>query len=40
MPKDGGRNTLCESKSVIRLKAVTSADRQRLRIPVYKYLLP
>ncbi len=28
------------SDHAIKLKAVTSEDRQRLRIPSYKYLLP
>ena len=28
------------SKSVIKLKAVTEDDRQRLRIPSYQYLIP
>lgn len=28
------------SKCTIKLKAVSAEDRQRLRIPSYKYLLP
>lgn len=41
MAKVGGRNNLTTAKpQAIKLKAVTTAERQRLRISSYQYLLP
>lgn len=39
--QDGGRNNTAVAKyPAIKLKAVTSAERQRLRISSYQYILP
>lgn len=39
--QDGGRNNTTVAKyPAIKLKAVTSAERQRLRISSYQYILP
>lgn len=41
MTQNGGRNgSVNSSVSQIRLRPVTTAERQRLRIPSYQYLLP
>ena len=39
--KDGGRDNLSTAKpQAIKLKAVTAAERQLLRISSYQYILP
>ncbi len=39
--QDGGRNNTTVAKyPAIKLKVVTSAERQRLRISSYQYILP
>lgn len=39
--QDGGRNNTAVAKyPAIKLKVVTSAERQRLRISSYQYILP
>lgn len=41
LAQDGGRkNTTTAPTQAIKLKAVTDAERQRLRIPSYQYILP
>lgn len=41
MSQNGGRNKAAvASASAIRLKAVSDAERERLRIPSYQYILP
>lgn len=41
MTQDRGRkNTTTAQTPVIKLKAVTDAERQRLRISSYQYILP
>lgn len=38
--KGDGKNTVSSHVPEVRLKAVTNAERQRLRIPSYQYILP
>lgn len=38
--QDGGRNNTVAKYPAIKLKAITSAERQRLRISSYQYILP
>ncbi len=41
MTQDGGRKNITTAHTpAIKLKAVTDAERQRLRIPSYQYILP
>lgn len=41
MAQVGGRNNVTTAQpQAIRLKAVTNAERQRLRISSYQYILP
>lgn len=41
MTQDGGRNNLTTAQpQAIKLKAVTTAERQQLRISSYQYILP
>lgn len=41
MAQDGGRKNITTAQiPAIKLKAVTNAERQRLRIPSYQYILP
>lgn len=41
MAQVGGRNNFTTARpQAIKLKAVTTAERKRLRIPSYKYILP
>ncbi len=37
---NGGRKSTEITKTSIKLKAITTTDRQRLRISSYQYLLP
>lgn len=38
--ENGGRNTTNTDGSVIKLRAISDAEREKLRIPTYQYLLP
>lgn len=40
MAQTGGRNDVTPQPQVIKLKAVTDTERQRLRITSYQYILP
>lgn len=38
--KTGGHVDCAQARNVIKLKGVTMAEREKLRIPSYKYILP
>lgn len=40
MTKVGDRNNRTTAPKSIKLKAVTAAEREQLRIPSYQYILP
>ena len=38
--KTGGQGGYAQARNVIKLKGITTAEREKLRIPSYKYILP
>lgn len=40
MKSNGGRKPAVETAASIKLKAITAAERKRLRNPSYEYILP